>query len=143
MKKKILLLITIMVIIAGFFALVFSIGLIKLLSIKIGGYLLVISSLALIGVGIFPITIFNLHYITSAIFFISLTIGLLIIGITMKQNQFDRNMGNAAIAFAALAFISPVTLYFFSGIAIPEIIICFFVYLWYMLYGVKLTIKTA
>jgi len=128
---------------AGFLAFIFSIGLIKILSIKIGGYILAISSLALIGVGIFPITLFNLHYIASAIFFISMIIGLLIIGITMKYNHFDRRMGNAAIAIALVAFISPVTLYFFSGIAIPEMIICFFVFLWYMSYGIKIAIKTV
>lgn len=128
---------------SGFLAFIFSIGIIKILSIKIGGYSLAISSLALIGVGIFPITIFNLHYIASAIFFISMTIGLLIIGITMKHNHFDRNMGNAAITIALVAFISPVTLYFFKGIAIPEMIICFFIFIWYMSYGLKLSIKTA
>ena len=128
---------------AGFFALIFSLGLIKILYIKIGGYLLAISSLALIGVGIFPITIFNLHYITSAIFFVSLTIGLLVIGLTMKHYQFDRIMGLAAIIIALIAFISPVSLYFFNGIAIPEMIICFFVFLWYMSYGVKIAIKTV
>ncbi|KYK29786.1 hypothetical protein AYK20_00185 [Thermoplasmatales archaeon SG8-52-1] len=124
---------------AGLLAFIFSIGVIKILTIRIGGYIIAISSLSLIGVGIFPITIFDLHYIASAIFFISLTIGLLILGLTMKQYDFDKSMGNVAIVFAFIAFISPVSLYFFSGIAIPEIIICFFVFLWYMIYGVKIT----
>ncbi len=128
---------------AGFLAFFFSIGLIKILSIKIGGYVLAISSLALIGVGLFPITIYNLHYITSAIFFISMTIGLLTIGITMKHNQSDQIMGNAAIVIALVAFFSPLTLYFYKGIAIPEMIICFFVFLWYLSYGVKIAIKTT
>ena len=123
---------------AGLLALIFSIGLIKILSIRIGGYIIAISSLSLIGVGIFPITIFDLHYIVSAIFFITLTIGLLILGLTMKQYDFDKSMGNVAIVFAFIAFISPVSLYFFNGIAIPEIIICFFVFLWYMIYGIKI-----
>jgi len=126
---------------SGFFALIFSVGLIRILYMRLGGLVLAVSSLALIGVGIFPITIFNLHYITSAIFFISLTIGILIIGITMKHYQFDRKMGNVAISISLICFISPVTLYFFKGIAIPEMIICFFVFLWYMSYGVKIAIK--
>jgi len=130
-------------IIAGLLAFIFSLGLIKILSIKIGGYIIALGSLALIGIGIFPITIFNLHYIASAIFFISLTIGLLIVGITMKQYHFDNTMANAAIIIALIAFISPVTLYFFSGIAIPEMIICYFVFLWCMSYGVKILKKAV
>ncbi len=127
----------------GLLAFIFSIGLIKILSNKIGPYILAISSLALIGAGLFPITMYTLHYIMSAIFFGSLTIGLLIIGITMKYNQFDQNMGNAAIMIALLAFITPVTLYFSHGIAIPEMIICFLAFLWCMFYGVKITLKVA
>jgi len=127
----------------GLLAFIFSIGLIKILSNKIGAYILAIGSLALIGAGLFPITMYTLHYIMSAIFFGSLTIGLLIIGITMKYNQFDQNMGNAAIMIALLAFITPVTLYFSHGIAIPEMIICFLVFLWCMSYGVKITLKVA
>ncbi len=128
---------------AGVLGFIFSIGLIKILSIKIGGYLLAISSLSLIGVGLFPITIFNLHFIASAIFFISLTIGMLIIGFTLRRSQSDQNMGNVAITIALVAFISPTTLYFFKGISIPEIIICFFVFLWYMSYGLKIVIRRA
>lgn len=127
----------------GLLAFIFSIGLIKILYNKIGPYILAISSLALIGAGLFPITMYTLHYIMSAIFFGSLTIGLLIIGITMKYNQFDQNMGNAAIMIALLAFITPVTLYFSHGIAIPEMIICFLAFLWCMFYGVKITLKVA
>lgn len=130
-------------ILAGCLGFFFSIGIIKILSIKIGGYLLAISSLSLIGVGLFPITIFNLHFISSAIFFISLTIGILIIGFTLRNSQFDQNMGNAAITIALVAFISPTTLYFFKGLSIPEIIICFFVFLWYMSYGLKIVIRRA
>jgi len=126
---------------SGFFALIFSVGLIRILYMRLGGLVLSISSLALVGVGIFPITIFIPHYVASAIFFISLTIGILIIGITMKHYQFDRKMGNAAISISLICLISPVTLYFFKGIAVPEMIICFFVFLWYMSYGVKIAIK--
>jgi hypothetical membrane protein len=129
--------------VAGFLAFIFSIGIIKILSIKLGGYLIAVSSIALIFVGIFPVTIFDLHFIASAIFFITMTIGLLIIGITIKHNHFDKNMGNAAITISLLAFISPVCLYFFDGIAIPEMIICFLIFLWYLSYGIKIAIKTS
>jgi hypothetical membrane protein len=128
---------------AGILGFIFSIGLIRTLSVKIGGYLLAISSISLIFVGVFPVTIFDLHFIASAAFFISMTIGILIIGITIRKNKIDQNMGNIAIYIAFLAFISPITLYFFDGIAIPEMIICFFIFLWYISYGVKIAIKAS
>jgi hypothetical membrane protein len=130
-------------VLVGILAFIFSIGLIKLLSKKIGGYLLALSSIALIFVGIFPVTIFDLHFIVSAIFFISLTVGILIVGITLRNNPYEKNLGNAAIIISVICFISPISLYFFDGIAIPEMIICFFIFLWYMSYGVKLALKTA
>jgi hypothetical membrane protein len=130
-------------ILAGFLGLIFSIGLIKILTIKIGGYFLAISSISLVFVGIFPVTVFDLHYIASASFFITMTIGMLIIGITIRNNKNNLNMGNKAVYIALIAFVSPITLYYFNGIAIPEMIICFFIFLWYMSYGVKISIKTA
>jgi hypothetical membrane protein len=128
---------------AGIFGFIFSIGLVKILYVKLGGYLLAVSSISLIFVGIFPVTIFDLHYVASASFFISLTIGILIIGFTIRNSKIDQNIGNIAIYIALIAFISPVTLYFFNGIAIPEMIICFLIFLWYMSYGVKIAIKTG
>jgi len=127
----------------GLLALIFSIGLVKILYNKIGAYILGISSFGLIGAGLFPLTMYTMHYIMSAIFFASLTIGLLIIGITMKYNKFDQNMGNAAIMMSIIALISPITLYFTNGIAIPEMIICFMAFLWCMSYGVKIMLKEA
>lgn len=128
---------------AGILGFIFSIGLSRTLSVKTGGYLLAISSISLIFVGIFPVTIFDLHFIASAAFFISMTVGILIIGFTLRKNKLDQNMGNIAIYIAFLAFISPITLYFFDGIAIPEMIICFFIFLWYISYGVKIAIKAS
>jgi len=76
------------IILGGIFAFIFSLGLVKILSNKIGAYLLAVSSLALIGAGLFPITVFELHYVSSAAFFVLLTAALFIIGITMKHGQF-------------------------------------------------------
>ena len=128
-------------ILGGIFAFIFSIGLIKTLSNKIGAYILGVSSLALIAAGIFPETIFVLHYISSAAFFVLLTIALFIIGITLKQDRFEQNMGVAAIVFALFAISSPIFLKFLNGIAIPEAIACFPAFFWCMTYGLRMTIK--
>ena len=132
------------IILGGLLAFIFSLGLAKTLSNKIGPYLLAVSSLALIAAGFFPETAFMLHYVSSSAFFIFLTIALFVIGITIKQNQFDQRMGVAAVVFAIFACSAPIFQNFLSGIAIPEAIVCFPAFLWCMAYGLKLTkIKTA
>lgn len=64
------------IILGGLLAVIFSLGLAKTLSNKIGPYLLAISSLALIAAGLFPQTVFTLHYVSSSVFFVFLTIAL-------------------------------------------------------------------
>lgn len=125
-------------VVVGIFCLIFSIGLAKSMSNKIGAYILALSAISLIGVGIFPLTIFELHYISSASFFFLLTFSLLVIGITMKINHFDDKMGLIAIILALLACSSVVFLNFFQGIAIPETIACLPTFLWCMIYGLKM-----
>ncbi len=58
------------IMLGGLLLLIFSIGLSKILKKKTGPYMLAVSALALIGVGLFPKTVFLLHYISSATFFI-------------------------------------------------------------------------
>jgi hypothetical membrane protein len=130
------------IILGGLLAFVFSIGLAKRLSKKTGAYILAASSLGLIGAGLFPKTVFILHYISSAAFFVLLTLALFIIGITMRRDQFEKKLGIVAIVFALFACSSPVFQNFLNGIAIPEAIVCFPAFLWCMIYGVKMTIKT-
>jgi hypothetical membrane protein len=126
-------------ILAGILSLIFSMGLIKILSNKIGGYILGLSSIALIGIGLFPETIFTLHFFTSASFFVLLTIGLLIIGLTIKQNSFERNIGLLALVLGVIAISSIVFLFRFEGIALAEAFSCFPAFIWFSLVGVKMT----
>ena len=128
-------------ILGGIFSLVFSIGLAKTLSNKIGPYILAISSLALIGTGLFPKTIFLPHYISSITFFISLTLALFIIGFTMKEAKFEYRLGMAAIFFAIIACSSPIFLNILEGIAVPEAIVCFPAFLWFFTYGIKVILN--
>ena len=127
-------------ILGGIFAFIFSIGLAKILSRKIGAYILAISALALIGVGVFPETLFSLHYIMSAAFFVFLAISLFVVGITIKRGNFEQNMGLIAFIFALFAFVSPVFLPFLNGIAIPEALACFPALVWCMVYGAKMAV---
>ena len=126
-------------ILGGILALVFSLGLIKILKNKTGGYILSLSSLALIGIGIFPETVYILHFIVSAAFFVLLAISFLIIGLTIKRNQSERTMGILATLFAIIAICSTVLLIPWAGIAIPETVSCLPAFIWCMVYGVKMT----
>jgi len=125
----------------GIFTFIFSMGLSKILSYKIGAYLLAISSLALIGAGLFPKTLFLLHYVSSTIFFIALTLALFIIGYTLKETKFEHKLGIAAIFFAIVACSSPIFLNILKGIAIPEAIVCFPAFIWCMAFGIKLILN--
>jgi hypothetical membrane protein len=126
-------------ILGGFLIFIFSLCLIRLLKNKIGAYLLFGSSISLMGIGIFPETIFLLHYFTSAAFFILITITMLIIGLTMYFNNYYKTLGAIALFFSIIAMVSPFTLSFLNGIAIPEAMACFPAFIWCMLFGIKIS----
>jgi len=126
-------------ILGGILVLIFSFGLRKIISNKLGAYLLALSSLALIGIGLFPETIFTLHFFTSASFFILLALALLIIGLTSKQNSFERNIGVIALVLVLIAISSTVFLFHFDGVAITEALSCFPAFIWCSIVGMKMT----
>jgi hypothetical membrane protein len=126
-------------ILGGILALVFSFGLMKILARKLGAYILALSSLALIGIGIFPETIFPLHFLTSASFFILLAFSLLVIGVTSGYNSFEKNIGVYAIVLVVIALGSTVFLIHFDGIAITEAFSCFPAFIWCSIVGIKMT----
>ncbi len=126
-------------ILGGILILIFSLGLIKILTRKIGAYLLALSSLGLIGIGLFPETIFTLHFFTSASFFVLLTFALLIIGVTSIQNSYGKTMGILALVLAIIAISSTVFLFHMDGIAITEALSCFPAFIWCLLVGIKMT----
>jgi len=126
-------------ILGGILTLIFSLGLIQILSNKIGAYLLALSSFALIGIGLFPETIFVLHFLTSASFFILLTIAMLIIGLTSKKNSFECKIGTFALMLTLITISSIVFLFHFEGIAIAEAFSCFPAFVWCSIVGIQMT----
>jgi len=127
------------IIIGGVLAFIFSLGLIKQISNKAGAYLFSLSSLALIGIGIWPENVETLHFITSAAFFVLIALFLIVTGFTIKQDQFERSMGLLAIIFAIIAIGSTSFLIPWDGIAIPEFCSCFPAFIWCMIFGLKMT----
>lgn len=126
------------VILGGFLALVFSLGLIKILQKKTGAYILSLSSLALIGIGIFPKTVYTVHFIVSAAFFVLLAISFLIIGLTIIRDPSERTMGILATLFALITICSTIFLIPWEGIAIPETLSSLPAFIWCMVYGIKM-----
>ena len=126
-------------VLGGILTFIFSLGLIRILSKKIGAYLLLVSSFSLIGIGLFPETIFGIHFITSASFFMLLTLAFLILGLTIKQNHFERSVGLLAFVFALMAIGSIVFLFQLEGIAISEAFSCFPAFVWCLIVGLKMT----
>jgi len=128
-------------ILCGLLFLFFSLGFSKVLDNKIGKYLLIITSLSLIGVGLFSESFFIPHYIFSVLFFASFSLSLLVTGIILIKSKQDKVMGVTACIFSIVAFSSIILLYFFKGIAIPEAFASFPGMVWYQTYGVKLAIQ--
>ncbi len=128
-------------ILGGILVFIFSIGLMRFLSNKTGAYILCASSLALIGIGLIPETTFFLHFFTSTSFFVLLTLSFIIIGLTTKKNQFEKNIGLLATVFAFLAIISMLFIIPLGGIAIPESISCFPAFIWCMITGTKMVMS--
>lgn len=126
-------------IIGGFFIFIYSLCLIHLLKNKIGAILLLGSSISLIGIGIFPETIFILHFLTSAAFFILITIAMLTIGLTMYISNYYKTLGIIALFFSIIALVSPFSLICLNGIAIPEAMTCFPGFIWCMLFGIRIS----
>ncbi len=125
-------------VIGGILGFIFSVGLQKQLSKKIGSIILSISSLALIGVGLFPETKPLLHFFVAAAFFVLLILAFLIIGQTTRTSKFEYNMGILASVFVIMAITSTIFLLPFNGVAVTEAFSCFPAFIWCMIYGNKM-----
>ena len=124
----------------GVLLLFFSIGLFySLKKERAGPLILAISSLYFIGVGIFPLPNPN-HVDISGLFFIAFPFGFLILGLHMYKQTipFIKNMGIYAIGIASIAGCSPIILLFYSGIALPEIIILIPGFFWCLRFGIHM-----
>jgi hypothetical membrane protein len=126
-------------IVVGILFLIFSVGLTKIISEKIGAYLLIVSSISLTFAGVFPESSFVLHYFFSVVFFGSLVIALFVFALTIEKTSFGKNMRNIALGLFFLSIASTAFLFIFKGIAIPESLIIFPTFFWFIGFGIKMT----
>lgn len=124
-------------VIIGILLLFFSIGLhLLLIEQRTGPTIFALSAIYLIGVGIYPLPLPE-HIDISGLFFIAFPIGFLIFGLVNynSRTQFLKKMGYAALILVIIDAIAPLTLLFFKGIAIPEVIVIIPGFIWCLFLG--------
>ena len=133
------------VMIGGVLSLLFAFGIheymIRGRLVKAGTALIMLSSLALVLVGIFTIENHTLHAIVALGYFILTPIGFMLIGFGAKENKFKEL--SIAIGIAALIsiLVLPVILLnmpFKVGFAVPEMTEALILAIWEVFTGVKL-----
>jgi hypothetical membrane protein len=127
-------------VVVGILLLFFTIGLYHSLQReRPGPVTLGLSSIYFIGVGLYPLPD-PIHIEISGLFFIAFPFGFFIIGLSMyrKPNDFLHMMGLAALLIVILSLCSPIIFLFYSGIAIPEMMILIPGFLWCMYYSIHL-----
>jgi len=111
-------------IIGGVLTTILAIGLMRILKKHVlglvGAFILVLSSISLCAIGVFPESAGRTHFYVSFAFFSLLVISLFLIGATLTQKASQRYLGVFSIlagVVAATAWAVP-----HEGVAIPEII---------------------
>ncbi|GAH58726.1 unnamed protein product, partial [marine sediment metagenome] len=125
-------------IISGILYFAFTVGLYKTMAEKIGVFFLAISTIGLIGLGIFPIP-YPLHFPFSIIFFLFTGIAFAFIGFIEKPIPFFEHRMHlfARFVFVVIAF-SFIPFVIFEGIVIAEGTIFIPASIWCMVYGIKM-----
>jgi len=105
---------------------------------QVGGVLLFLTSVALVGVGVFPVTT-SVHIYVSGAFFGLFFISLLVVGASMILGKQTRKFGYISILVAILAALPWVGWAFWmGGLAIPEAISVILAFVWVIVMGIKL-----
>jgi len=127
-------------IIGGIFTSIFGLGLKEILPngvlSRIGRVILVLDSITLCTIGIFPETAGRIHFYVSVVFFVLLPISLLLIGTDFMRERTKRKKGMLMITsglFTVFIWSFP-----WKGAAIPEILAALTISLWSITLGFKL-----
>jgi hypothetical membrane protein len=135
-------------IIGGVLCFVFAIGLFGFLSERVvgrvGAFVLVAASLALVAIGVFPESVRPAHYMVSVAFFVLLPVSLLIItGAFWFTGQVRVVVFTLLVAVAAAApWVLLFLVRYVSGVAVPEFVSALAGAVWAVVLGYKM-IKEA
>lgn len=131
-------------IISGFFAVMFALGLFMFLSQKllgkIGALIFVLDVLFLIAIGVFPENVRPTHYYVSVMFFVLFPISMLIMCATFFLTcNVKMGLFTFITAFVAAAvWIIQFSIRFVRGVAIPEAISALSASAWSIVLGVQM-----
>ena len=131
------------IIIIGFLLLIFTIGLyLSLDGERVGPSIFALSSIYFMGIGFFPLPDPN-HVDVSGLFFIAFPLGYFVIGLQIfrKTCDFVCKMGYFAIIIGIVSLITPVFMYFHTGIAIPEFVIIMGGFIWCLIFGLGMLLN--
>ena len=132
-------------IITGILLLLFSIGLLKEIKNRfVSPLFFILSSIFLIGVGLIPLPRIE-HVYLSGMFFGAFGYAFFAFGFSFYNDSipFLKNMAIFAIFNLIILMISPISLSFFKGEAIPEIIIIIPGFVWCVIFGSKMVISKS
>jgi len=130
--------------IAGTLLLIFSIGLFSYFEdalSKIGAACLILDSIALFCIGLFPETAGIIHYYVSVMFFVMFPIAYLIISIAWFRDRRDIWLAMIALIGAIASIIIwsfPWRSFGITGVAIPEFLSSLFGSIWVVTMAIKL-----
>ena len=131
-------------IVSGFLALVFATGLFKFLRQrilgKIGVFIFILGTLALIAIGIFPENISPTHYYVSVAFFVFLPVSMLVlVAAFLLVRKVKMALFTLLVAIVAVApWILYFSIRFVPGVAIPEAISALSASTWAIVLGYRM-----
>jgi len=131
-------------IVGGVLTTIFAVGLMQILRKQVLGFLgaftLILSSISLCAIGVFPESAGRIHFYVSISFFALLAISLLIIGVALVRESSQRYLGLFSILTVVVAAMAAWAVPH-KGAAIPEIIASLAGSVWSIVFGIKLLLK--
>jgi len=128
-------------VIGGVLTTIFAAGLMQILRKQVLGFsgtlTLILSTVSLIAIGVFPESTGRIHMYVSVAFFVLLAISLLLIGAALIQDSSKRYLGLFSILTVVVGMISAAVVPQ-EGAAVPEIIGSLAASLWAVVFGIKL-----
>jgi len=128
-------------IIGGILASIFAIGLMQILRKQVLGFLgtftLILSTISLCAIGVFPESAGRIHFYVSISFFALLAISLFIIGAVLVLESSQRYLGLFSILTVVVAVVAAWAVPH-EGVAVPEIIAALAASVWSIVFGIKL-----
>ena len=128
-------------IIGGVLTTIFAVGLMQILRKQVLGFLgtstLIMASLSLCAIGLFPESAGRIHFYVSISFFALLAFSFILIGAALVQESSQRYLGLFMILTVVVAAIAAWAIPH-EGAAVPEIIGALVASVWSIVFGIKL-----